>query len=218
MSIRRLTKLDSLICNADSALKTLGAKPQASRPSPACSVEKNQGDSRTLSDTDRALSASLMRVNHTGEVCAQALYHGQALTAKLPNVREEMEQAAAEETDHLAWCEERLTSLDSQTSLLNPLFYGLSFGMGAAAGLVSDKVSLGFVAATEDQVCQHLKDHKQKLPAADEASHAVIDQMLVDEAKHGQAALDAGGAVFPKPVKAAMALMSRVMTASTARI
>jgi ubiquinone biosynthesis monooxygenase Coq7 len=158
-----------------------------------------------------------MRVNHAGEVCAQALYQGQALTAKLPAVREEMEHAADEEIDHLAWCQERLQQLDSHPSLLNPLWYGLSFGIGAAAGKISDRISLGFVAATEDQVCKHLEDHLQRLPEQDERSRAVVEQMLVDEEKHAHSALNAGGMRFPAPVKGLMTLVSKAMTKTSYR-
>ena len=159
-----------------------------------------------------------MRINHTGEVCAQALYQGQALTAKLPQVREAMEEAAREEVDHLVWCEQRINELGSHTSRLNPLFYGLSFGIGAMAGKVSDKVSLGFVAATEEQVCKHLTEHMSSLPVQDEKSKAVLLQMLEDEAKHATTALDAGGHKFPLPVKLAMTAVSKVMTKTSYRI
>ena len=162
--------------------------------------------------------AGLMRINHTGEVCAQALYQGQALTAKLPQVREAMEQSAEEEIDHLAWCEQRIRQLGSHTSVLNPLFYGMSFGIGAVAGLISDKVSLGFVAATEDQVCKHLNEHLEQLPAEDEKSRAILEQMRIDEAHHAESALQAGGFRFPAPVKFGMSLMAKVMTKSTYRI
>ena len=153
-----------------------------------------------------------MRVNHTGEVCAQALYQGQALTAKLPNVRAEMERAADEEVDHLAWCEERVKQLGGQLSIFNPLWYGLSLGLGAAAGLVGDKTSLGFVSAIEDQVCEHLEEHLQTLPPCDEKSRAIVEKMLEDEARHSHAALAAGGTQFPAPVKKWMTLVSRLMT------
>ncbi|MCL4150574.1 UNVERIFIED_CONTAM: hypothetical protein GTU68_006905 [Idotea baltica] len=129
-----------------------------------------------------------------------------------------MEQAAAEEVDHLAWCEGRIKELDSHTSILNPAFYALSFGIGATAGLVSDKVSLGFVAATEDQVCNHLRDHQTHLPASDTKSRAIVDQMLIDEEKHGHAALEAGGLDFPHYIKQAMTVVSKVMTSTTAKI
>ena len=213
MSIRHLSPLDNIVAHAETALKTLAAKPVANRAAPTPSSE-----ALPLSEQERALSASLMRINHTGEVCAQALYQGQALTAKLDSVRKEMEQAAQEEVDHLAWCETRIQQLDSRTSQLNPLFYAMSFGIGATAGLVSDKVSLGFVAATEEQVCEHLRDHQKRLPAADTESRAIIDRMLIDEEKHGHAALEAGGTKFPKEIKRLMTFFSKVMTKTTAKI
>lgn len=201
--------IDKVIINADRALRTLvaGNDMTCERPSPA-----RQLDETELSDTERKTSAALMRVNHTGEVCAQALYQGQALTAKLPNVRAEMEHAAEEEIDHLVWCQERIDALGSHTSYLNPVWYGLSFAIGAGAGLVSDKVSLGFVAATEDQVCKHLREHLQELPEQDIRSRAVVEQMLEDEARHADMALSAGGYNFPAPVKGLMTLVSKVMT------
>jgi ubiquinone biosynthesis monooxygenase Coq7 len=159
-----------------------------------------------------------MRINHTGEVCAQALYQGQALTAKLPDVRVAMEHAADEEIDHLAWCEQRIRQLGSHPSVLNPLFYGLSFGVGAVAGLISDKVSLGFVAATEDQVVKHLDDHLQQLPANDDKSRAILEQMRLDEERHATSALEAGGLRFPAPLKFGMTLLSKVMTKSAYRL
>tara|TARA_B100000446_G_scaffold39947_3_gene35514 strand:+ start:18182 stop:18661 length:480 start_codon:yes stop_codon:yes gene_type:complete len=159
-----------------------------------------------------------MRVNHAGEVCAQALYQGQAMTAKLPQVRQEMELAAEEEVDHLAWCQERIENLGSHTSLLNPLWYGMSFGIGATAGLISDRMSLGFVAATEDQVCKHLQDHLSELPEQDAKSRAVVEVMLEDEAKHAHSALEAGGHRFPAPVKGLMSLVSKAMTKTSYRI
>lgn len=213
MSTRKLSHLDRILDSVENGLRTLAAKPMAGRISPA-----DASAEAALSDTEKKLSASLMRVNHTGEVCAQALYQGQALTARLPVVRQEMEQAAAEEVDHLAWCAERLNQLDSHTSYLNPAFYAMSFGLGATAGLVSDRVSLGFVAATEDRVCDHLRDHQNRLPANDVKSRAIVDQMLIDEEKHGHAALDAGGMLFPAPIKKVMTLMSKVMTSTTSRI
>ena len=214
MTTRRYSIFDKLIHNADQALRTLvpGAANEE-RPSPA-----QQRDYAELNEDEKKHAAGLMRINHTGEVCAQALYQGQALTAKLPEVREAMEEAAREETDHLVWCEQRLEELGSHTSYLNPLFYGLSFGIGAAAGKISDKVSLGFVAATEEQVCKHLTEHMTSLPVQDEKSKAVLLQMLEDEAKHASAALDAGGYKFPLPVRLAMTGVSKVMTKSTYRI
>ncbi|HSC82173.1 MAG TPA: 2-polyprenyl-3-methyl-6-methoxy-1,4-benzoquinone monooxygenase, partial [Pseudomonas sp.] len=158
------------------------------------------------------------RINHTGEVCAQALYQGQALTAKLPQVRKAMEHAADEEIDHLAWCEQRIRELGSHPSLLNPLFYGLSFGVGAVAGLISDKVSLGFVAATEDQVVKHLDEHLEQIPLDDAKTRAILEQMREDEEHHATSAIEAGGLRFPAPVKFGMSLLSKVMTKSTYRI
>jgi ubiquinone biosynthesis monooxygenase Coq7 len=213
-SPRRYTLLDKLIQNADQALRTLvpGAA-QEYRSSPA-----DQRVHHELSEAEARHAAGLMRINHTGEVCAQALYQGQALTAKLPEVREAMEEAAREEVDHLVWCENRVKELGSHTSLLNPLFYGMSFAIGAAAGKVSDKVSLGFVAATEDQVCKHLAQHMSSLPVQDEKSKAILLQMLEDEAKHATTALDAGGYKFPLPIKLAMTAVSKVMTKSVYKI
>jgi ubiquinone biosynthesis monooxygenase Coq7 len=183
---------------------------QAGRNSPA-----EQKPTSELSDSEKKHIAGLMRINHTGEVCAQALYQGQALTAKLPDVRESMEHAAQEEIDHLAWCKKRLDELNSHTSYLNPLWYGLSFSIGAAAGLIGDKWSLGFVAATEDQVCQHLDNHLQQLPNKDEKSRAILQTMREDEAKHATTALNAGGAEFPSSVKTLMSAVAKVMTKTT---
>ncbi len=213
MSNRNYSGLDQLIECADNALLTLFARPKGSRQSPANSLDEPH-----LSDSERKLSASLMRVNHTGEVCAQALYQGQALTAKLPEIREEMETAAQEEIDHLNWCDERLDQLQSHTSYLNPLFYAGSFVIGAIAGAVSDRISLGFVAATEDQVCSHLDSHMGRLPEADKKSRAIVEQMREDEAEHQAAALQAGGIEFPPTVKKVMTKISVLMTETTSRI
>ncbi|MEM1190984.1 MAG: 2-polyprenyl-3-methyl-6-methoxy-1,4-benzoquinone monooxygenase [Pseudomonadota bacterium] len=208
---RRLTFLDRLICEADTVMRTLTNRGNtAGRPSPA----QGHRDS-VLDETRRRHVAGLMRVNHTGEVCAQALYQGQALTAKLPAVREEMQEAAAEEVDHLVWCEERLRELNSRPSLLNPAWYGLSFALGALAGAIGDAVSLGFVAATEERVCAHLRDHLRQLPEDDRRSRLILQQMLEDEERHGANALAAGGSQFPPPVKNAMTALSRVMTQSS---
>lgn len=217
MSKIQLSFVDRLIVQADRALRTLAGASDvgAERPSPAKSLT-HMGEE--LTEAEKKHAAALMRVNHTGEVCAQALYQGQALTARLPQVRAEMEKAAAEEVDHLVWCQERIDELDSHTSYLNPLWYGLSFTLGAGAGLVSDKVSLGFVAATEDQVCRHLQEHLHKLPEEDAKSRAVVEQMLEDEARHADAALAAGGLEFPAPVKGLMALASKAMTHTSYRI
>ena len=214
MSTRQYSLFDRLLVQGEQAMRTLvpGAA-QAARPSPAQHLRSD-----AVSDAQRKHVAGLMRINHSGEVCAQALYQGQALTAKLPDVREQMEHAAAEEVDHLAWCEQRLNELGSRTSLFNPLFYSMSFGMGAVAGKISDRVSLGFVAATEQLVERHLDDHLTQLPEDDLKSRAILEQMREDEIEHGSQALQAGGMVFPRPVKGVMKLMSKVMTSATYRI
>ena len=213
-NIRQHTPLDKILIGADTLLKTLiqGAA-EAYRPNPARSEAELD-----MTPVERKHAAGLMRINHTGEVCAQALYQGQSVTAKLPEVREQMEAAAREEIDHLAWCEQRIRQLGGRPSLLNPVFYGLSFGIGAVAGAAGDKYSLGFVAATEQQVCKHLEEHMQHLPSADRKSRAILEQMYVDEEQHANQALDAGGIRFPVPVKMAMQLMSKVMTKSVYRI
>lgn len=206
--------LDKAVLQFDRALQTLVPHAAtASRPSPADPLSEAELDQDELKH-----SSGLMRINHTGEVCAQALYAGQATTAKLAEVRQEMEHAADEEIDHLVWCEQRLYDLGSKPSILNPLFYGASFVIGAGAGLISDKLSLGFVAATEDQVCVHLTKHMATLPSQDEKSRAVLTQMHIDEAKHKAMALDAGGYAFPKPIMAIMTQVSKVMTTTTYRV
>jgi len=214
MPNRDLTPVDRLLLNVDRAVRTLqGAHAAAQRESPAETCDES-----SLSEQEKKHAAGLMRVNHTGEVMAQALYQGQALTAKLTSVRGEMEKAADEEVDHLVWCEDRLKQLDSRPSFTNPLWYSVSFGMGAVAGLIGDKVSLGFVSAIEDQVCEHLESHLQKLPVHDEKSRAIVGKMLDDEAKHSRAAKAAGGMSFPTPVKKGMTLLSKLMTESSYRI
>jgi ubiquinone biosynthesis monooxygenase Coq7 len=211
---RHYTLADRLLLEADKALRTISGTTQAvTRPSPATNCKEP-----SLSESDRQHAAGLMRVNHTGEVCAQALYQGQALTANLEQVRQNMQRAAAEEIDHLQWCDERLKELGSQASFLNPLWYTLSFGLGASAGLIGDKISLGFVAATEEQVSKHLENHLQTLPQDDKKSRAIVEQMLVDERKHGHSALDAGGTDFPAPIKSLMTAVSKVMTKLSYRL
>lgn len=213
-SQRHYSPADRLLLQADAALRTLlPFSGQPGRPSPAQPKEELE-----LNDAEARHVCGLMRINHTGEVCAQALYQGQALTARLPAVRHAMEQAADEEVDHLAWCEQRIRELGGRPSLLNPLFYGLSFGIGATAGLISDRVSLGFVAATEEQVVKHLDEHLAQLPHGDARSQAILEQMREDELQHATAALDAGGLRFPAPVKFGMSLLSKVMTKATYRI
>lgn len=211
---RDYSPADRLLNQVDSALRTLlPFAGQPTRPSPA----KLAADSE-LSDAEARHVIGLMRINHTGEVCAQALYQGQALTARLPDVRAAMEQAADEEIDHLAWCEERVRELGGRPSMFNPVFYGLSFGIGATAGLISDRVSLGFVAATEDQVCKHLDEHLEQLPEQDNKSRAILEQMRIDEEEHSTAAIEAGGFRFPTPVKWGMSLVAKVMTKATYRL
>lgn len=211
---RHFSFIDNAIGQFDTVIRTLhGEKTRSARANPAEDI-----DEKPLTTEQIRHSAGLMRVNHTGEVCAQALYQGQGLTAKLPKVQQEMRQAAIEEEDHLAWCQERLNELGSRPSKLNPLWYGLSFFIGAGAGLISDKLSLGFVAATEDQVCKHLEEHMQGLPEEDQKSHAIIQQMHLDEAEHAALARKAGGAEFPPLVKKAMSQVAKVMTAASYRV
>lgn len=168
-----------------------------------------------LSDAEKRQSAALMRVNHTGEIAAQALYHGQAMFARDPDTRAMLDKAAREETDHLAWCEQRIRELGGRTSVLNPLFYAGSFAIGALAAALDDKVSLGFVSETERQVEQHLEEHLAKLPARDSRSRAVLESMKHDEIQHGATARDAGGVELTLPVKALMFATSRVMTVTS---
>lgn len=213
-SKQHLSSIDKFLIQFDQALRTCApGAAQGRRQSPAADLTEAE-----LNKDERKHVAGLMRINHTGEVCAQALYQGQAATAKLDEVRQSMEHAADEEIDHLAWCDERLKQLDSRPSVLNPLWYGLSYGLGAAAGLAGDKWSLGFVAETESQVCEHLEHHQQELPAADQKSHAILDQMISDEREHGESAKKAGGAELPLPLKHAMSLMSVVMKKTTYRL
>ena len=204
------TFADRLIGAFDQALRSVVPNTtQAERPLPSAQTES------ALNVSDARRVAGLMRVNHSGEVAAQALYHGQALTAKLPHVREAMQHAAREEQDHLAWCETRLKELDSHTSLLNPLWYAMSFGIGAVAGLAGDKYSLGFVAETERQVGIHLDEHLQALPENDERSRSILQQMHKDELHHREQAIEAGAQELPESVKAVMGVISKVMTKSS---
>jgi len=199
--------LDRLITVFDNSLRTLLAPARSARPHPDAAI-----DDAGLDDAQRAFSAALMRVNHTGEICAQALYQGQALTARNPSARVALEQAAAEETDHLAWTERRITELGGRLSALNPLFYAGSFALGAMAGIAGDKWNLGFLAETERQVESHLDSHLGRLPEADVKSRAIVDQMKADEARHARTAVEHGGAELPQPLRQAMKLGSRVMT------
>jgi len=207
-SSRQFNLSDQLCIAANNALQTLfGKPPLTERPNPA-----NSQQEASLSEDQRKHVAGLMRINHCGEVCAQALYQGQAMTAKLPEVRSKMEQAAIEENDHLDWCANRLSQLDSHTSFFNPLWYASSFTIGAIAGLAGDKWSLGFVAETEHQVVRHLDSHLAQLPEQDSQSKAILEQMKIDELEHATSALDAGGAELPAPIKTTMKYMAKVMT------
>lgn len=211
MTQRLYSPLDRFIHGLDQALHTsLGPAPSPSRPSPANTQPDNE-----LSDIERELAGRLMRVNHAGEVCAQGLYQGQALTAKLPAVRDKMEQASIEENDHLAWTEERIRQVGTHTSLLAPFWYSASYALGALAGIAGDKWSLGFVAETEHQVVRHLDKHLARLPAHDAKSRAVLELMRKDEAQHATAALAAGGASLPVPIRKLMAMTAKIMTRST---
>lgn len=199
--------LDRFITAFDNGLRTLLAPAHSARPVPGDAVAE-----ASMSEPERELAGALMRVNHTGEICAQALYQGQALTARDAQARATLEAAAAEEADHLAWTAQRISELDGRASFLNPLWYAGSFALGAAAGLLGDKWNLGFLAETERQVEGHLAGHLDRLPAQDEKSRAIVSAMKDDEARHANTAVDHGAAELPEPVRQAMKLGSRVMT------
>jgi ubiquinone biosynthesis monooxygenase Coq7 len=208
MTTRHYTTFDHALINLDQAVRTLFGRPRITeRPNPAAAH-----DDVDLTEPERRHIGRLMRVNHTGEVCAQALYQGQALTARLPEVRESLERSAQEENDHLAWCEQRIEELGGRKSLVNPLWYAGSFAMGAAAGLAGDRWSLGFVVETERQVEDHLDAHIAQVPADDLRTRSILEQMKADEIHHATVAMDAGGAELPTPVKLAMKAVSKVMT------
>jgi len=201
---------DRLIIAFDNGLRTLLAPARSARPHPDADIDEVE-----LNAQERELAAALMRVNHTGEICAQALYQGQALTARNPDARAALEQAASEENDHLAWTSQRITELGGRTSFLNPLFYAGSFTLGAVAGILGDKWNLGFLAETERQVEAHLEGHLGRLPAQDDKSRAIVAEMKEDEARHASTAIEHGGAELPAPVKLAMKLGSQLMTRTT---
>ena len=207
MNQRQFSFLDHLIAHVDNGVRTLFGENHATRSNPAETEKESE-----LSSEEKQLAGRLMRINHAGEVAAQGLYQGQALTAKLPNVREQMEEAAQEEVDHLAWCKTRTEELGTQTSLLDPMWYIGSVTIGAVAGLAGDKWSLGFVTETERQVVKHLESHLEQIPQHDEKSRAILEQMKVDEQHHATIALEAGAAELPTPIKKAMTLTSKVMT------
>jgi len=199
--------IDKLIHTFDTGLRTVfaEARPNRARPDEAIQTDDITGD-------DKAKVVGLMRVNHVGEVCAQALYSGQAFTSRNPAIVDELKEAAQEETDHLAWCESRIHELGGRTSLLNPLWYIGSFSIGAVAGAIGDKWNLGFLEETEQQVSAHLSSHLSQLPAEDKKSRAIIEQMHADEMSHAQQAHNLGAAVLPAPVKTMMKLSSKMMT------
>ena len=206
--------IDRFIIEFDTALRSVVGGAHARRPTPGSDKQ-----STTLLDAkEREHAAGLMRVNHVGEVCAQALYQSQKLVARNPEIRQMLDHSGQEEMDHLAWCETRLQELGSHTSYLNPIWYAGSFAIGLAAGLAGDKWSLGFVAETEKQVEDHLESHLEKLPVEDDRSRAIVDQMRIDEIEHGQAAISAGGATLPEPIQKLMQVMSKVMTTTAYKI
>ncbi len=210
MSDRHYSTADSLLLSFDQALRTLFGQPKVTdRPNPAEGIEDAD-----LTEQQRDHIARLLRIDHTGEVCAQGLYQGQALTARDPAVRDAMEQSADEENDHLAWCQQRIEELGGRTSLLNPLWYAGSLAIGATAGLAGDRWSLGFVGETERQVEAHLQSHLDELPEQDRRSRAILEQMKIDEIAHGEKAMHHGGAELPAPIRQAMKLASKVMTRS----
>lgn len=210
MAIRQNTILDGLIIECDKVVKTFFSQAQtATRSTPGEDLQQE------LMVAERCQSTRLMRVNHAGEIAAQALYQGQALTAKLPEVRQAMDQAALEENDHLVWCQQRINELDGHTSIFNPLWYAGSFSIGAIAGKIGDKWSLGFVAETENQVVHHLNEHLETISVRDQKSRLILEQMKIDELHHGTIAVAAGGAELPKAVQWVMGVMSKVMTKSS---
>ena len=212
--MRNYSRLDQLIISIDNALRmSSGQAVEAKRPNPATAIPEI-----VMEEAHRQHAAGLMRINHSGEICAQALYAGQAATARNPEVQAEMQQAADEEIDHLSWCKERLDELESKPSLLAPLWYAGSFAIGAAAGLAGDGWSLGFLKETENQVEAHLASHITKLPAEDARSRAILDQMKIDEAKHAQMAEDSGAFDLPEPVRQLMKLTAGVMKAVAYKI
>jgi ubiquinone biosynthesis monooxygenase Coq7 len=208
-----MSAIDRLIGEFDRALRAVAGVAHATRPSPAAGVSENQ-----ITDEERIHAAALMRVNHVGEVCAQALYQGQALTARNAVARLALEQAAREEEDHLAWSAERIHELGGRPSLLNPLWYAGAFAIGAVAGALGDRWNLAFLAETERQVEEHLGGHLEELPPEDARTRAVVEAMQADEARHRASAIELGAAELPDPVKRAMRLASKVMTTVAYRV
>ena len=211
MSSRNYTLLDDVLINADQTLRTLfGQARQSERPNPTAHAREPK-----LSEAQRQESARLMRVNHSGEVCAQALYQAQALMARSATVHEDMRNAAAEENDHLAWCAHRIDELGGRTSLLNPIYYAGALALGTLAGLAGDRWNLGFLAETERQVVQHLERHLARLPVEDHKSRAILDQIKLDEAEHAVTAIGAGGSDLPLPIPQLMRASSKLMTGTS---
>lgn len=209
-----MNTLDRALSSLDNALRTLAGAAHASRPCPRPAETAGPA----LTDAEKHEAGALMRVNHVGEICAQALYQAQALTARSPGLRQQMLEAAREETDHLAWTQRRLEQLGDRPSLLNPLWYAGAFGIGLLAGRLGDARSLGFVVETERQVEEHLAGHLQRLPAHDAESRAIVEQMKLDEARHADEALAAGAITLPAPVRWAMRAAARVMTSTAHRV
>lgn len=209
-----MTLLDRFIIEFDKGLRTVLAEAHTVRPFPDRGITDTTHDA-ALDQAEKRRTAALMRINHSGEVCAQALYNGQALTARNPETETALRQASQEETEHLAWCEKRIRELGGRKSLLNPVWYVGSFTLGALAGAIGDKWNLGFLAETERQVGAHLQSHLDVLPTQDAKSRAILEQMQQDEARHAATALEHGGAELPLPIKLAMKLASKVMTRTT---
>lgn len=209
-----MSPIDRLINEFNIALRAVAGGASAQRPNP----EELDRSVSILDAAEREHAAGLMRVNHVGEVCAQALYQAQKLVARNPEIQEMLNESAQEEMDHLAWCETRLKELGSHTSYLNPIWYAGSFAIGLFAGLAGDRWSLGFVAETEKQVENHLKSHLETLPLEDHRSRAIVDQMRMDEIEHGKSALGAGGVALPEPVRQVMELASKIMTTTAYKI
>lgn len=212
--MRQLSALDHIFNHLERSLRAVHGRHQGTmRPNPASNIADTD-----LSKLESRHAASLMRVNHAGEIAAQALYNGQSLAAHSSEVKKRMRESAQEETDHLAWCKQRVEELGQSTSLLGPVWYWGSFTIGAIAGAAGDKWSLGFIKETEDQVIKHLQEHQQSLPNSDAKSRAIVDQMIIDEAHHGDKAVDLGGVPLPRPVKQLMRLTAKVMTTVSYRI
>lgn len=214
MQERHLTRLDRLLAGANNALRTVAAPAgRPARPNPAADLAEAD-----LDEAQKSHAAGLMRVNHAGEVAAQGLYQGHAAVARDPSIEEQIQRAAEEEFDHLAWCEQRLAELDEKPSLLSPAWYMGAFLIGAASGVLGDKWSLGFIAETEKQVCDHLESHLDRLPDEDARSRAIVTQMRDEEQEHGDNAREAGAADLPEPVRRLMKLTARVMTSTAYRV